>query len=150
MAALVHEIWETTEDGMVLHTCCMAGSLGAACRETLASNSRLLITFVAGCHFDETQTTTILSICGTPRSNISLLRIDRCQTIYVGDYTIWVAQTLIWRWAARLWLMCFDYSKIAIGVHSYRNLIVELNLYCFGLAHPSVGQSPLYFEVCIL
>ena len=52
MAALVYEIWETTEDGMVLHTCCMAGSLGAACRETHASNSRLLITFVAGCHFD--------------------------------------------------------------------------------------------------
>jgi hypothetical protein len=52
MAALVHEIWETTEDEMVLHTCCMAGSRGAACRETLPSNSRLLITFVAGCHFD--------------------------------------------------------------------------------------------------
>ncbi len=52
MAALIHEIWETTENGMVLHICCMAGSLGAACRETLASNSRLLITYVAGCHFD--------------------------------------------------------------------------------------------------
>ena len=52
MAALVHEIWETTEDGMVLHTCCLAGSLGAACRETLSADSRLLITFVAGCHFD--------------------------------------------------------------------------------------------------
>jgi hypothetical protein len=52
MAALVHEIWETTEDGMVLHTCCMAGSLGAACRETLSSESRLLITFVAECHFE--------------------------------------------------------------------------------------------------
>ena len=52
MAELVHEIWETTEDGMVLYTCSMAGMLGAACRETLPSDSRLLITFVAGCHFD--------------------------------------------------------------------------------------------------
>lgn len=52
MAALVHEIWETTQDEMVLHTCCFAGSLGDACRETLPSNSRLLVTFVAECHFD--------------------------------------------------------------------------------------------------
>lgn len=52
MAALVHEIWEMTEDEMVLHTCCMVGSLGAACRATLPSNSRLLLTFVAVCYFD--------------------------------------------------------------------------------------------------
>ena len=52
MAALVHEIWEATQDEMVLHTCCMAGSLGDACRKTFPSNSRLLVTFVADCHFD--------------------------------------------------------------------------------------------------
>jgi len=52
MTALVHEIWESAEDGMVLHTCCLAGKLGAACRETLPSSSRLLTTFVAACHFE--------------------------------------------------------------------------------------------------
>lgn len=52
MTSLVHEIWESTEDGMVLHTCCLAGTLGAECRDTLPPNSRLLTTFFAACHFD--------------------------------------------------------------------------------------------------
>ena len=52
MAELVHEIWETTKAGMVLHTCCLAGSIGAARREMLPADSQLLITFLANCHFD--------------------------------------------------------------------------------------------------
>jgi len=52
MAALIHEIWESIENGMALHTCCFAGSLGNSCRETLPKRSRLLSTFVAGSHFD--------------------------------------------------------------------------------------------------
>ena len=52
MAALIHEILESIEDGMVLHTCCFAGSLGSQCRELLPKDSRLLTTFVAGSHYE--------------------------------------------------------------------------------------------------
>lgn len=49
---LVHEIWEAVCDGMVLHTCCLAGPRGDGCRSTRSPNARLLTTFEAGCHFD--------------------------------------------------------------------------------------------------
>jgi hypothetical protein len=53
MSRLVHEIWEeTTDDGMILHSCCLAGVLGAECRKSLAPNARLLSTFEAGSHFE--------------------------------------------------------------------------------------------------
>lgn len=52
MATLVHEVWEETADGMVLHSCCLAGPRGEGCRLTLAPNARRLQTFEAGCHFE--------------------------------------------------------------------------------------------------
>ena len=52
MHKLVHEIWECTEDGMILHTCCFAGPHGEDCRRTIQPNARLLATFEAGRHFE--------------------------------------------------------------------------------------------------
>lgn len=52
MAVLVHEVWETVSGGMVLHACCLAGSLGEGCRQHLEPGARLLTTFQAGCHFE--------------------------------------------------------------------------------------------------
>jgi hypothetical protein len=52
MAKLTHEIWEETVDGMVLHSCCLAGQQGDACRHALGPNARLLQTFDAGNHFE--------------------------------------------------------------------------------------------------
>ncbi len=52
MTALVHEVWESNQDGMVIHTCCLAGALGVECRDMLPADSELLITFLANCHFD--------------------------------------------------------------------------------------------------
>jgi hypothetical protein len=53
MRKLVHEIWEEISDaGMVLHTCCLAGPRGEACRRILAANARLLTTFEAGTHVE--------------------------------------------------------------------------------------------------
>src|SRR5262245_38884134 len=52
MAVLVHEVWETVSDGMVLHACCLAGPLGDGCRRNLEPGARLLTTFEAGSHFD--------------------------------------------------------------------------------------------------
>ena len=52
MNELVHEIWESTENGMVLDSCCLAGPLGDGARQYLAENARLLTTFRAGSHFE--------------------------------------------------------------------------------------------------
>ncbi len=52
MAVLVHEIWEVVSDGMVLHTCCLAGPDGDRCRQSLEPSARLLTTFEAGSHFE--------------------------------------------------------------------------------------------------
>src|SRR5262249_3238699 len=52
MAALAHEVWEEFSDGMVLHTCCLAGPPGDRCREQLAPEARLLTTFEATSHFE--------------------------------------------------------------------------------------------------
>ena len=53
MALLLHEIWEEAdESGEVLHTCCLAGSLGDGCHSLLSSKARLLTTFIAGSHFE--------------------------------------------------------------------------------------------------
>jgi hypothetical protein len=52
MATLVHEVWEEIEDGMVLHSCCLAGPMGEKSRQMLAANARLLTTFKAGSHFE--------------------------------------------------------------------------------------------------
>lgn len=52
MATLVHEVWEETTDGMVLHSCCLAGPRGEGCRSTLAPNARLIQTFEAASHFE--------------------------------------------------------------------------------------------------
>ncbi len=52
MAILIHEIWETESEGMVLHTCCLAGSGGDGCRLSLEPGARLLTTFEAGSHFE--------------------------------------------------------------------------------------------------
>ena len=53
MPNLVHEIWEEVEpSGMVLHTCCLSGPRGEACRGALAPAARLLTTFEAGSHFE--------------------------------------------------------------------------------------------------
>ncbi|MBX9627876.1 MAG: hypothetical protein K2X82_29020 [Gemmataceae bacterium] len=52
MASLVHEVWEESVDGMVLHTCCRAGPRGDGCRSFLAPGARLLATFEAGSHFE--------------------------------------------------------------------------------------------------
>lgn len=52
MAKLIHEIWEEVIDGMVLHTCCLAGPRGNDCRTTLATKARLLTTFDADSHFE--------------------------------------------------------------------------------------------------
>jgi hypothetical protein len=35
MAVLVHEVWETVCDGMILHACCLAGPRGEGCRRNL-------------------------------------------------------------------------------------------------------------------
>ena len=52
MAVLIHEVWEETTDGMVLHTCCLAGQMGDGCRSTLAPDARLIKTFEAGSHYE--------------------------------------------------------------------------------------------------
>jgi hypothetical protein len=53
MAILVHEVWRQVSDsGMVLHTCCLAGTIGERCRRTLSRNAQLLTTFEAGSHFE--------------------------------------------------------------------------------------------------
>jgi hypothetical protein len=52
MAVLVHEVWEAVSDGMILHTCCLAGPLGDGCRQNLEPGARLLTTFEAGSHFE--------------------------------------------------------------------------------------------------
>jgi hypothetical protein len=53
VAELIHEVWEVFgEGGMVLHTCCLAGPMGEACRRTLVPNARLLTSFEAGSHFE--------------------------------------------------------------------------------------------------
>lgn len=52
MAMLVHEVWERVEDGMVLHTCCLAGPLGEDCRVQHLQGARLITTFTAGSHFE--------------------------------------------------------------------------------------------------
>jgi hypothetical protein len=49
---LVHEVWEQTVDGMVLHSCCLAGPLGNDHRSTLVPNARRIHTFKAGSHFE--------------------------------------------------------------------------------------------------
>jgi hypothetical protein len=41
-----------TVDGMVLHSCCLAGPRGDRCRSVLASNARLIQTFKAASHFE--------------------------------------------------------------------------------------------------
>ena len=52
LAELVHELWEEIgDDGVVLHSCCLAGPMGAACRRALARDARLLTT-LAGSHFE--------------------------------------------------------------------------------------------------
>jgi hypothetical protein len=46
-------VWEeTTDDGMVLHACCLAGTLGEPCRRTLGPTARLLETFTAANDFE--------------------------------------------------------------------------------------------------
>ena len=52
MAVLVHEIWETVSDGMVLHACCLAGPDGDGCRRSLEPVARLLASFEAISHFE--------------------------------------------------------------------------------------------------
>jgi hypothetical protein len=52
MSELVHEIWEFTENGMILHACCLAGLRGEEQRRYLGDQSRLLTTFRAANHFD--------------------------------------------------------------------------------------------------
>ncbi len=52
MAVLVLEVWEEVSDGMVLHGCCYAGSLGDDYRRKLEPGARLLTTFEAGSHFE--------------------------------------------------------------------------------------------------
>jgi hypothetical protein len=53
LAVLVHEVWEEIGDGgAVLHSCCLAGPRGEACRRASAPGARLLTTFVAGSHFE--------------------------------------------------------------------------------------------------
>jgi hypothetical protein len=52
MARLIHEIWEEIRDGMVLHSCCLAGPGGEGCRGVLEPGARLLSTFEAGSHFE--------------------------------------------------------------------------------------------------
>lgn len=52
MAVLIHEIWEEDSDGMILHTCCLAGPLGDSCRKSLEKGARLVTTFEAGSHFE--------------------------------------------------------------------------------------------------
>lgn len=52
MVMLVHEVWEEIDNGMVLHTCCLAGAMGEKCRQMLAAKARLLTTFKAGSHFE--------------------------------------------------------------------------------------------------
>ena len=49
---MTHEIWEATENGMVLHTCCFAGPMGDGCRAMLQAGARLITTFPAGSHFE--------------------------------------------------------------------------------------------------
>jgi hypothetical protein len=53
VAMLTHEVWEEVGDqGMVLHTCCLAGPIGDACRRMLSPSARLITTFEAGSHFE--------------------------------------------------------------------------------------------------
>lgn len=52
MRKLIHEIWECTEEEMVLHTCCLAGPRGEECRLLMDGSARLLTTFKAGSHFE--------------------------------------------------------------------------------------------------
>ena len=52
MAVLIHEVWEEVVDGMVLHTCCLAGPRGEGCRKCLEPGATLLTTFEAGSHFE--------------------------------------------------------------------------------------------------
>jgi hypothetical protein len=43
MSKLIHEIWEEiTDDGIVLHTCCLSGPRGEECRQTVAKARRCL------------------------------------------------------------------------------------------------------------
>lgn len=52
MAILIHEVWEEISDGMVLHSCCLAGPHGDGFRRFLEQGARLLTTFKAGSHFE--------------------------------------------------------------------------------------------------
>jgi hypothetical protein len=52
VAKLVHEVWEETVDGMLLHCCCLAGPMGDGCRSTLSPDARLVQTFEASSHFE--------------------------------------------------------------------------------------------------
>jgi len=45
-------VWEEINNGMLLHTCCLCGPRGDACRRTLTPGGRLLTRFEAGSHFE--------------------------------------------------------------------------------------------------
>jgi hypothetical protein len=52
MATLTHEVWEELTDSQLLHTCCLAGPRGDACRRKLGPTARLVSRFEAGSHFE--------------------------------------------------------------------------------------------------
>lgn len=52
MAKLVHEVWDEIVDGMVLHSCCLAGPRGNGQRSYLAPDAKLIETFEAASHFE--------------------------------------------------------------------------------------------------
>jgi hypothetical protein len=49
---LLHELWQSIEDGGEVHTFCLAGPRGVGCRETLPSDAKLVWTVWASSHYE--------------------------------------------------------------------------------------------------